>query len=66
MIPDKYLGWYMLNPMTSIITFYRNVIIQGKMPEISIIIYSVIQSVVVFWISYIIFKHYESRFAEEL
>lgn len=66
LIPEKYLKFYLLNPMVSILAVYRDILIDGKMPDIRFLVISFILSMAVFWISYVIFKHYENRFAEEV
>lgn len=66
MIPQKYHFAIYLNPLTRIIQYSREVVINGKFPELDGIIASVIMSIFVFWLGYFIFKKREPFFAEEL
>ena len=66
MIPDKYRGIFFLNPMTSIIIFYREILYYKRMPSFSyfggIFIYGIFMII----IGYFIFEKLQKNFAEAL
>jgi lipopolysaccharide transport system permease protein len=57
---------YMLNPMAAIITSYRSVLLDGKLPEMSYLALAAAISVALCVGSYIYFKHVDARFADIL
>ena len=66
MIPEKYRFWFYLNPMTGIITFYRDILYYKRMPSFNsfggILIYGIVMIV----IGYFVFEKLQKNFAEEL
>ncbi len=63
LVPSKYVWLYKLNPMVGIIEGYRSSIF-GYPFEISIIIWSVVISIIVFLVGYVLFKKIEKMFAD--
>ena len=55
-----------LNPMTSIIEFYRDIFMYHTLPGISSLLILVITSIVVFFVGLLIFRKLEKGFAEEV
>jgi ABC-2 type transport system permease protein len=66
MIPDRFKAIAYANPMTSIIVFYRNILFDKVMPQFSTLITTVIFSVALVIIGYLLFQKLQRRFAEEL
>lgn len=64
LIPKKYMPFYMLNPMVSIIDSYRKVILNGVSPDLKYLFISFIISTVVFIFAYVLFKKAEGNFAD--
>ncbi|MEA3254869.1 MAG: ABC transporter permease, partial [Candidatus Altiarchaeota archaeon] len=64
MVPKKFLGYYMLNPMAGIITSYRSVLINGEIPELNLILTVSIMSLLSLVIGFIIFRRHEPYFAD--
>ena len=66
MIPEKYRFLFYLNPMTGIITFYRDILYYKRMPSFNsfggILIYGIVMIV----IGYFVFEKLQKNFAEEL
>ena len=60
------LKFFKLNPMFDIITFYRNILYEGVIPETNNVLRIFAICLFILIIGYIIFKHLEKRFAEEL
>lgn len=66
MVPQSLRSVYMLNPMASIITMYRNTLFEGKVPEVVniAIVFSVVT--ITLLIGYFVFRRYEPSFAKEI
>ncbi|NMB81992.1 MAG: ABC transporter permease, partial [Ignavibacteria bacterium] len=63
-MPAKIATFFNLNPMTPIINSYRNVILYGVLPPWQSFLYSIIVSVVVFSVGFLIFKRLSENFAD--
>ena len=57
---------YMLNPMAPIVTSYRTVLLDGKMPDLGHLSIAAIVSAVLCVAGYAYFKHVDARFADIL
>ena len=66
MIPDKFRNILMLNPMTLIITTYREILYYKRIPDLGPLLILGGICVVLLIIGYLIFNKCEKRFAEEL
>lgn len=66
MIPEKYLGVFYLNPMTSIIMAYRDILYYKQMPQFEILGQIFLWSLGFILIGYLVFQKLQKRFAEEL
>ncbi|MFA6098845.1 MAG: ABC transporter permease [Patescibacteria group bacterium] len=66
MIPEKYHFWVFLNPMTRIIQYSREAVIYGQTPDLKGIFGSILITVAVFVVGYLVFKKREPFFAEDL
>jgi len=77
MVPQRYLKFMVLNPMTPLIEFYRTIFYYSKNPELGFynffqtpgsyyFVISFLISITVFFIGYFTFKKLEGRFAEEI
>lgn len=65
-IPERFLGLYYINPMTSIIEAYRDVLYYQKMPELINMIPVLIWGAVSTVLGCILFNKMQRGFAEEL
>jgi len=65
MLPAKYQAIIMLNPMTSIINAYRDVLFYHKLPNFTHLGIVFVVSVIIFTIGLLTFKKLEKNFAEE-
>ncbi|MBW6518670.1 MAG: ABC transporter permease [ANME-2 cluster archaeon] len=63
-IPNKYLFYYNLNPITLLIKMYRAIILDGALPKMSDMIYVFMIGLVVLFMGTILFKKLSKRFAE--
>lgn len=66
MVPKEYRGIFFINPMTSIIMFYREILYYKKIPDFSFFSNIVLYSIVMIFIGYFIFEKLQKSFAEEL
>jgi lipopolysaccharide transport system permease protein len=64
--PDYARWMYMVNPMASIISAYRDVLYHGGMPAMDFLARTFVTSVVILVVSYIFFRRSAKRFGEEL
>ena len=63
-VPDSYLGIYMLNPMATIIDGYRKAVLHNTVPDLSSVGWISAISITLFVLSYWFFKSQESKFAD--
>lgn len=66
MVPKKYLPFFMLNPMTPIITAYRDILYYAKIPETGTLFHTLLMGALVLGIGWCIFDKLSRHFAEEL
>jgi len=66
MIPQKFLPFYLLNPMATIVYSYRNVLFRGIPPDFTYLLISFFISIFCFLVGVHIFRRLEFRFAEVL
>ncbi len=64
LVPERFRSIYMLNPMAGIIDSYRRIILHGKPPNITYLLYALVISFSLLVISYIFFKKKEMVFAD--
>jgi lipopolysaccharide transport system permease protein len=65
-VPERYRGFYLMNPMAHLVDAYRNILMNGMFrPSISLIIIFMF-SLAFLWVSMRFFKRMSHRFAEEL
>jgi lipopolysaccharide transport system permease protein len=62
-VPERYRAVYELNPMVGIIEGYRAVLLNGRLPGVSLLISAVI-AMAVFLVGYWFFKRMEFQFAD--
>ncbi len=65
-VPERYLGWYMLNPMASIVDGFRRIIVDQRMPQWEYVAYSAGVALLFLGLGYWYFKRAEGRFADVL
>jgi lipopolysaccharide transport system permease protein len=63
-VPGKVIPLFNLNPMTSIIVAYRDILYYGKVPNISTLLSAVLFGVIVMFLGIIVFSKLKRRFAE--
>lgn len=66
MVPKEYLLIFNLNPMTSIIVAYRDILYYGKVPQIETLISALFFGVLFLMIGFVVFGRLKRHFAEEL
>jgi lipopolysaccharide transport system permease protein len=65
-VPQKYHWLFMLNPMTGIIMGYQDVLLYDKAPDLNILVYPTLFSVVMLLLSFVIFKKANEEMADVL
>lgn len=65
-IPDEYMFVYMLNPVTVVMTVYRDLFLYGTFPAMGHLLFVALAAMVVFAVGYLVFRGFEPRFAEEV
>ncbi|NJD76628.1 MAG: ABC transporter permease [Candidatus Methanoperedens sp.] len=65
-IPERFLSYYMLNPVTRLIGIYRDILLKGSLPGFMDITLVIIFGGVLFIFGSWIFKRLSRRFAEEI
>ncbi len=66
MVPDQFIKLFYLNPMTTVVIAYRDILYYGQAPRISTLLNAAIWSVVVLVVGKVSFSRLQRHFAEEL
>jgi len=66
LLPEKYRGLANLNPFTSFIQAYRDIILDGKFPQMLTVLLVVIIGISIFLFGAFVFHKRQRRFAEEI
>ena len=66
MVPERFLKFYMLNPMAVIVHSYRQVLLYGQAPNFGQLMIAALLIAVAFLIGWSVFRRLEYRFAEVL
>lgn len=66
LVPEKWQALYHINPMTSIITAYRDVLYWGVMPQLTTLLEAVLLGVLFLLLGLLSFSKLKKGFAEEL
>ncbi len=65
-IPENWRRWYMLNPMSSLLISYRQILYYKDTPDPALLLRALILSLCVLIAGIVIFEKLQKRFAEEL
>ncbi|MBR1738167.1 MAG: ABC transporter permease [Firmicutes bacterium] len=65
-VPEKFMPLFNLNPMTPIITAYRDVLYYAKVPQLQTIVHALVLGIIVLVVGNFIFDKLQRHFAEEL
>ena len=65
-VPESLQKWYFLNPMTSIITAFRDILYFKQPPAMNLLLHALIFGVVILVIGSITFRRIQKGFAEQL
>lgn len=66
LVPEKLLWLFNLNPMTPVITAYRDILYYGTVPKLGTLVHAVVLGVVILFIGVFVFGKLKRHFAEEL
>lgn len=65
-IPEKIGKWLYLNPMTSVIIAYRDILYYQNAPNMKTLVYAVMWGLIVLILGWVVFKKLQRNFVEEL
>ncbi len=65
-VPENVLPLFMINPMTPVITAYRDILYYSKVPDLKTLLHALILGLIVLVIGYFVFQKLQKHFAEEL
>lgn len=65
-VPEQVQWIFWINPMTYIITAYRDILYYGKVPKLENLLWATVLGVTMFAAGWVIFIRLQRRFAEEL
>jgi lipopolysaccharide transport system permease protein len=65
-VPAKYMFYYMLNPITRLVTMYRDILLNGTIPKISDFAIVILFGIILLFTGTLLFKKLSRRFAEEI
>lgn len=65
-VPEKYKGLFQINPMTSIMIAYRDILYYKKLPQLNTLFMAVLFGAIVLVLGYVSFSKLKKGFAEEL
>lgn len=65
-VPESLLPVFNLNPMTPVISAYRDILYSGTIPDLSTLVFAFVFSVIILVVGYITFGVLKKRFAEEM
>jgi lipopolysaccharide transport system permease protein len=65
-VPEEYLSFYMLNPVTVVMQIYRGILLYAQTPSLVSLIYISVAAAIILAVGSMIFNRLERRFAEEL
>lgn len=66
MVPQKYLKFFFLNPMTPIIAAFRDILYYGKTPDVQMLLISLLSGILLLVFGYKVFRALQKNFAEEI
>lgn len=66
LIPEKYIFYYKLNPITGLIEMYRDVLLYNKLPELMDLGIVILYGIVLLILGSLLFRKLSSKFAEEI
>lgn len=66
MVPENMLSLFYLNPMTTVISAYRDILYYGRVPEIETLLIPAALAAVLLVIGVLVFERLQKNFAEEL
>lgn len=66
LVPEQFVKLFYLNPMTSIIIAYRDILYYGRIPEMNMLLNAVVMGIAFLVIGQLVFSKLSRRFVEEM
>jgi len=63
-VPQRFRGWYVLNPLVGVIENFRRVVLQGVEPDYQSLAVSAIVAAILLPLTYLYFKRVEATMAD--
>jgi lipopolysaccharide transport system permease protein len=63
-LPPQYQILYLLNPVSSIMVMYRDILMYATFPSLALFCYSLFAAIIIYFAGMWIFQRFEPRFAE--
>jgi len=63
-VPARWRSFYVLNPMVGVIESFRQVVLKGEPPNMRLLMFSAVVSVILLFVSYLYFKRVEATMAD--
>lgn len=64
--PEEVQMIFQINPMTSVIVAYRDILYYGRVPELGTLLSAAVVGIVMLLVGWFVFDHLQKRFVEEL
>lgn len=65
-VPDQVLFLFEINPMTSILTAYRDILYYGRIPQLGTMLHAIVLGIILFVVAVVSFNKLKRSFAEEM
>jgi lipopolysaccharide transport system permease protein len=65
-VPEKYLSYYLMNPITIIIEAYRESLLYSQTPSVTGMVSVFVAGGLMLFVGTLVFRHLERKFAEEI
>ena len=65
-VPASYRHLFLLNPMAHIVEAYRELLLQGKMPDTVLLLSLYFVSLIILGLGYLMFRNASPRFVEDI
>ncbi len=66
MVPGRLMFVFRLNPMSAVITAYRQILYYGEIPDVSTLLEAVVVGIILLLVGMLVFRRLQRRFAENL
>ncbi len=65
-VPQRWLRWYLLNPMAGLVETYREILLHGTLPATIVLVMPVITSAAMLALGFVVFQRTEAHFDDHV